>query len=318
MSILSTAEIQQDLATIGAALREVTVVVRAGREAGRQRRGTAGTPGGQGSGIVWGPGLVVTNAHVATDERLSVALPDHAPVPATLVAHDRRRDLAILRADPAAIGASHAATLGRPGTLRPGELVVALGHPLGVPHSLALGVVHTVGRASWQGDGVAAPALIHTDIRLAPGNSGGPLADVHGHVVGVNAMIANGLGVAISVDEVRHLLVAGEPRPRLGATLRPVTVRVGPASARTESFGMLVLETAADGAAARAGILPGDVLLGHAGRAFRSPDELLTLLHDAGAGSTLRLDVGRAGRRTSCVVTLGDVVASADSARRAA
>ena len=79
MSILSTAEIQQDLATIGAGLREVTVVVRAGR----QRRGGAGTPGGQGSGIVWGSGLVVTNAHVATDERLSVALPDHAPVPAT-------------------------------------------------------------------------------------------------------------------------------------------------------------------------------------------------------------------------------------------
>jgi serine protease Do len=238
-----------------------------------------------------------------------VALPDRPPVPATLVARDRRRDLAILRADPAAIGATHTAVLGAPAALRPGELVVALGHPLGVPHSLALGVVHTIGRASWQGDTVAAPALIHTDVRLAPGNSGGPLADVLGRVVGVNAMIANGLGVAVSVDEVRHLLVASEPRPRLGATLRAVTVRVGRDTPES-ALGMLVLETTAGGAAARGGILPGDVLLGHAGRPFRSPDEVLTLLHDAGAGSTLRLDVGRAGRRTSCVVTLGDALAT--------
>jgi len=303
MSILSTAAIQQDLATIGAALREVTVVVRSG--AARRSR----TPGGQGSGIVWSAdGLVVTNAHVATNARLSVELPDRSPVPAEVVLHDRRRDLALLRTDPSALGAPHPATLGHPGRLRSGELVVALGHPLGVPHSLALGVVHTTGRASWQGDSSASPALIHTDIRLAPGNSGGPLADVHGRVVGVNAMIAGGLGVAISVDEVRHLLVASEPRPRLGATLRPVAVRVGRGAGRDDALGLLVLETAAGGAAASAGILPGDVLLGHAGRPFRSTDDLLTLLHDAGAGGTVRLDVGRAGRRTSCLVALGDVV----------
>ncbi|AHG88992.1 PDZ/DHR/GLGF domain protein [Gemmatirosa kalamazoonensis] len=309
MSILSTAEIQQDLATIGAALRDVTVVVRGGHP--RRSR----SPDAQGSGIVWEPGLVVTNAHVATETTLSVELPDRAAVPATLVARDPRRDLAVLRVDPGELGARHTATIGDPDRLRPGELVVALGHPLGVPHSLALGVVHTVGKASWQGERATTPALIHTDIRLAPGNSGGPLADVRGRVLGVNAMIAGGLGVAISATEVRHLLLAAEPRPRLGATLREVTVRVGARGERDERLGLLVMETSAGGTAARAGLVQGDVLLGHAGRPFRSPDDLLALLHDAGPGGTLRLDVGRGGARLSLEVTLG---AAVGAERRAA
>ena len=309
MSILSTAEIQQDLATIGAALRDVTVVVRGGHP--RRSR----SPDAQGSGIVWAPGLVVTNAHVATETTLSVELPDRAAVPATLVTRDPRRDLAVLRVDPGELGARHTATIGHPDRLRPGELVVALGHPLGVPHSLALGVVHTVGKASWQGERATTPALIHTDIRLAPGNSGGPLADVRGRVLGVNAMIADGLGVAISATEVRHLLLAAEPRPRLGATLREVTVRVGARGQRDERLGLLVMETSAGGTAAGAGLVPGDVLLGHAGRPFRSADDLLALLHDAGPGGTVRLDVGRGGARLSLEVTLG---AAVGAERRAA
>jgi serine protease Do len=307
MSILSTAELQRDLAAIGAALREITVVVRTGR--GRRTR----TPGGQGSGVIWtADGVIVTNAHVATDDRVGIELPDGRSAAAHLVARDPRRDLAVLRIEPPG-GPLTAARLGDPERLRPGELIVALGHPLGVAHSLSLGVVHTTGRASWQGDSITAPALIHTDIRLAPGNSGGPLADVGGRVVGINAMIAGGLGVAVSVDEVRRYLIAGAPRPRLGATLRPVAVRMAePASV---AAGLLVLETTSGGAAARAGVLPGDVLLGHAGRPFRTPDDLLALLHDAGPGGTVRLDVGRAGHRTSVAIVLGPAV---DVDRRAA
>ena len=315
MSILATAEIQQDLATIGAALREITVVIRAARHPGERGDGRRSqTPTGQGSGIVWSAdGLVVTNAHVATSERLAVELATGRSAESQLVARDPSRDLAVLRVDPAAFGGPlRAAALGEPSRLRPGELVVALGHPLGVAHSLSLGVVHTTGRTSWQGDSVVTPALIHTDIRLAPGNSGGPLADVRGRVLGVNAMIAGGLGVAVSVDEVRRLLLASQPRPRLGATLRPVSVRL---RTEPETVGLLVLETTRQGAAGRAGIQPGDVLLGHAGRPFHAPDELLALLHDAGPGGALRLDVGRAGRRLSVTVELGPAV---DTERRAA
>jgi serine protease Do len=304
MSLLTTAELQRELASIGAALRQITVIV----STGRTRRGPRT---GQGSGIVWGTdGTIVTNAHVATSDALSIELADGRTADARLVSRDRRRDLAVARLEGVDGPPLVAATIGDPTTLRPGHLVVAHGHPLGINHSLSLGVVHTVGKASWQGDGIVGPSVIHTDIRLAPGNSGGPLADVHGRVLGVNAMIAGGLGVAVSVDEVRHLLLAGAPRPSLGATLQAVAVRMG----GTVGAGLLVLETTRHGAADRSGILPGDVLLGHAGRPFRGADDLLLLLHDAGAGATLRLDIGRAGRRLTTTVELGPVT----PARRAA
>jgi serine protease Do len=208
MSILSTAAIQQDLAAVGAALRRVTVVVRAGARHASGRRARA--PGGGGSGIVVGAdGTIVTNAHVATDRHLVVELHDGRSADARLVARDPGRDLALLRIDASALDEPLAvATVGDSTTLRPGQLVVAIGHPLGVAHALALGVVHTIGRATWQGAAEGAPTMIHTDIRLAPGNSGGPLADVQGRVVGVNTMIAGGLGVAVSIDEVRRLLAA--------------------------------------------------------------------------------------------------------------
>jgi serine protease Do len=310
MSLLSTAELQQELASIGAALRQITASVST-----RGRHGSG--PAGQGSGIVWdADGTIVTNAHVATAEAMTVALADGAPADATLVARDPGRDLAILRADPSSLGAPLVpATPGSPDSLRPGELVVALGHPLGVPHAMALGVVHTIGPASWQqGRTIGSPSLIKTDIRLAPGNSGGPLADVRGRVLGVNAMIAGGLGVAVSIDEVRRLLARDLPRPRLGATLRPVAVRRA-AEGSAIGVGLLVLEIARGGAAERAGLLPGDVLLGHAGRPFGGADDVVALLHDAGPGATLRLDVGRAGKRRSVVVELGPTV---DPRRRAA
>jgi serine protease Do len=142
------------------------------------------------------------------------------------------------------------------------------------------------------------------DIRLAPGNSGGPLADARGRIVGVNSMIVGGLGFAISVDAVRALIASAAPRPTLGVQLRPVHVRV-PVSAERTSVALVVLTTEASGAAAQAGIIPGDLLLGHAGRPFHSPDDLTSLLRDAGAGGTLRIDVGRGGKQMSVEVRLG-------------
>jgi serine protease Do len=288
VSILSSASIQQDLAGVEAVLRALTVVVRTGD----RRRG------GHGSGIVWSDdGTIVTNAHVATAERAEVELADGRRIEARRVALDPRRDLALLRTDALPVTPP---LLGEPATLRPGQVVVALGHPMGVANSLTFGIVHSVGRAGGAGN----PAIIRADIRLAPGNSGGPLADATGRLLGVNSMIVGGLGVAVSIDEVRQFVVAQRPRPSLGATLRSVAVR-RPGDPTTMEHALLVLETTAGGAAERGGLLPGDVLLGHAGRPFASPDDLLALLHDAGPGGTLRLDVGRGGRRTTREVTLG-------------
>ena len=294
-SPFSTTEIQQDLTALSASLRDVTVVIRS--HTGRRGRSAVG----QGSGVLWTPdGQIVTNAHVATTDDATVTFADGRSSEARVVARDRRRDLAVLRADrtPQRAFVPSNAAIGEPSTMRAGEIVVALGHPLGIEHALALGVLHAAPTAR-------SPYVV-ADIRLAPGNSGGPLADVRGRIVGINSMIVGQLGVAVSVDAVRGLLVSIAPRPTLGVELRPVDVRV-PAGAKSPSVGMLVLAIEPDSAAARAGILLGDVLLGFAGHPFRSADQLASVLRDAGPGATLRLDVGRGGRRITCEVQLGAI-----------
>ncbi|HET9726052.1 MAG TPA: trypsin-like peptidase domain-containing protein [Gemmatimonadales bacterium] len=170
-------------------LRRVTVQVRAGERSA-------------GAGVVWlRHGLVVTNAHVATGPAADVVLPDGRTVRARLLARDPDRDLAALALPP---GDHEAAARADARGLRPGELVVAVGHPLGVAYAVALGLVH---RVPTGGRGPA--AWLQADIRLAPGNSGGPLADAAGRIVGINAMIVGGLGFAVPshvVDRFLHEL----------------------------------------------------------------------------------------------------------------
>ena len=201
MALIHIAEIEHDLAAVGAALRAITVAVQ-----------TRGARSGQGSGILWdADGTIVTNAHVVQGDAARVTLADGRAMEARVIAWDPRRDLAVLRlARGDSAGAPlPVAPLGDPSRLRAGELVVALGHPLGVPHALALGAVHAAG----------SPRALHVvaDIRLAPGNSGGPLADAQGRVVGVNSMVVGGLGVAVSVHAVRRLLESVAARTRRAA-----------------------------------------------------------------------------------------------------
>lgn len=148
---------------------------------GHGRGSSAGAPAG--AGVVWrADGLILTNAHVAKGA-VSVVLPDRRVLPARLAARDVEHDLAALVVE--ATGLS-AAEIGDSDALRVGELVLAVGNPLGVVRALSAGLVHATGRR-----------FIQADLRLAPGNSGGPLADARGRVVGLNAMIVGGLAVAV-------------------------------------------------------------------------------------------------------------------------
>ena len=206
-----------------------------------------------GSGIVWTPQLIVTNAHVARRDRHGIDLWDGRKLDARVIRRDLRRDLALLSValmSPAVDAPP--ARMGDSGALRPGQIVVAVGNPLGFIGALSSGVVHGQDRR-W----------VRANIRLAPGNSGGPLADVEGRVVGINTMIAGGLAFAIPSNAVAAFVASANganPPPMLGVTLRPVSV------------GLLVLEVEPDSPAARASLLQGDVLIG-----FDSPDDL----HDA-------------------------------------
>jgi len=198
----------EDLDHVALALRAVTVVVRSNPARG----GSLGPhrSSAQGAGIVWSPdGTIVTNAHVAAGESATITLADGRVAEARRVAHDARRDLALFHVDTARLGGSPLPVpiIGDPSTLRPGDLVLGFGHPLGVEYALAMGVVHAT-------PDVRRTPYVVADIRLAPGNSGGPLSDARGRIVGVNSMVVGGLGVAVSVDAVRSLVAAVRDRRR--------------------------------------------------------------------------------------------------------
>ena len=156
--------------------------------------------GGAGAGVVWGgSGLVVTNAHCAPrGSQMQIAQEGRTHAARTLAYHPRH-DLALVGS----------ATVGGPllelrpaASLRAGELVFAYGHPLGVSDALAMGVIHGIAR-----DGRTGGArFVIADVRLAPGNSGGPLVDADGRLVGINSMVVNGLGVAIPADTVARFV----------------------------------------------------------------------------------------------------------------
>jgi serine protease Do len=197
--MIGTAAAERELGAVADSLREITVGVHA---AGDRRAG-------EGAGVIWHrEGLVVTNAHCVRHRRLSVRTGDGRSLDAAVVAHDPRLDLALLEA-PGLRG--RAPLLGDIDSLRAGELLVALGHPLGVPGALAIGVLHAVARDPRSG----AVRWICADVRLAPGNSGGPLADAAGRVVGINTMIAGGLGLAIPAPVVQRFVA--RVRPALAA-----------------------------------------------------------------------------------------------------
>jgi serine protease Do len=180
---------------VAEALGRVTVHVHAG---GRSA----------GAGVVWlRSGLVVTNAHVAVGPRAEVVLPDGRALPARVIGRDTGRDLAALAVT--ADGLEAALRTDARG-LRAGELVVALGHPFGVSYAASLGVVHRAPGPAQEPGG-----WMQADIRLGPGNSGGPLADISGRVVGINAMIVRGLGIAVPTHVVEgfvHEVESGRPR----------------------------------------------------------------------------------------------------------
>ena len=150
---------------------------------------------GVGAGIIWpsnGRSLVMTNAHVVPARRGNrLVVEDDAGhrVDAEVIGRDAERDLALLALEEVGDEWPDAARIGDPRALRAGELVVALGHPFGVGGALSLGIVHAApkGEDGW----------VRADVRLAPGNSGGPLATLDGAIVGINCMIARGLGIAV-------------------------------------------------------------------------------------------------------------------------
>jgi serine protease Do len=255
-----------------------------GEIAERLRRSTVhvrldGGSAGSGSGVIWsGDGLIVTNAHVARGERAAVELWDGRELEGRVTARDTRRDLASLRVN--GVSGLEPAAPGDSGALRPGELVIAVGNPLGFTGALSTGVVHALGPLA----GLGPRNWVQAAVRLLPGNSGGPLADARGRVVGINTMIVRGLALAIPSNTVADFLRRGTSSVSLGVVIQPV------------QEGLLVLKVLPGSPAEAASLLIGDLLVGAGGRTFRSPDDLADAL-DANNGGSLSLDFMRGERR---------------------
>lgn len=287
--------ITDELATVAENLRKVTVQVRSSSYGG-------------GSGVIWqsslhplqlprqqgrdkdklllpgteGGSLIITNAHVATNNRATVELWDGQVFEAVRTNIDPTKDLAALKIDATDLPT---ATIGNSDALRVGEFVLAVGNPFGDSGAVTSGIIH----ASHQ-------RMVMADIRLFPGNSGGPLADCLGRVIGINTMIVNGLGVAIPSLAVEGFLRGN--RQKLGVTVQPVVVD----ATNKRTLGLFVLSVNSGSAAEAAGVLVGDVLMGVSGQHFTRLDDLSKYLERTDSTKPLPLQILRGGQQLVCQV----------------
>ena len=167
----------------------------------------AGPHGPAGAAIAWADGgLFVTSAHVIRSPRMTVVTPDGRRVPGELVWQERRRDIALVRAPAAAMPPVRTAD---PLAMRPGSLVLAIGHPFGLVDAISTGVLQSVGELPLELDfDGRRMRWVQADVRLGPGNSGGPLANADGQVIGVATMIVAGMALAVPAPDVEALVAS--------------------------------------------------------------------------------------------------------------
>jgi S1-C subfamily serine protease len=290
-------------AVIGVTERVGPAVVRV--ETGPKLR-NARERGGLGSGIVISPdGLVLTNSHVVgSSKEIRLRDIEGFVTDAHVLGTDPDTDLALLRAD----GARDLryASLGNSKTLRRGQLVVAIGNPLGFESTVTAGVVSALGRSIRSVSGGTIEDVIQTDAALNPGNSGGPLVSSNAEVIGINTAIINGAqGICFAVasntaqfvlsEIIRHGYVRRAYIGVAGQTA-PIPRRHAVVAGVDNKMGALLMQIEPDGPAARAGLLPGDVVIKLDRVEINGVDDLIRSLDRDRIDRTLEMDVLRLGR----------------------
>jgi S1-C subfamily serine protease len=294
---------------VAEAASQGVVAIRTVSARGQERRH------GGGSGFAFTPdGLILTNSHVVHGARgLRVETTEGADAQADLVGEDPHTDTAVIRAGIRL----QALTLGSSRALRVGQVAIAIGNPLGFDCTVTTGVVSALGRSLRAASGRLIDNVIQTDAALNPGNSGGPLVDTGGRVIGMNTAIiagAQGICFAIAVDTVRDVALQLLRNGRVRRANLGVAAQTMPLSARVrrhfelgEPAAVRVTEVEPDGPAARAGIERGDIIIGFAGHPVGGVDDLHRLLVEAQIGRDTVVEVLRRSRRQSVNVRPRDL-----------
>lgn len=270
------------------------------RFGGRQPREEAPLARGEGSGFIVSPdGTILTNAHVVADATtVTVRLTDRREYTAKVIGVDPRTDIAVIKIDGHDLPTVR---IGDPSALRPGEWVVAIGSPFGFDNSVTAGIVSATSRSL--PDGQYTP-FIQTDAAVNPGNSGGPLFNMAGEVVGINSQIYSrtggfmGISFAIPIDIaigvkdqlVRHGRVE---RGRIGVVVQDVGQQLADSFGLDRPRGALVSQVEAEGPAARAGVRAGDVVLSVNGQTIERSGQLSTVISQLKPGSRASIEVWR-------------------------
>jgi serine protease Do len=278
-------------------------------------------PRGQGSGFIISPdGYVMTNHHVVEGaDEIIVTLPDKREFKGHLVGSDQRSDVALVKIDGTALPSSK---IGDPVKLKVGEWVIAIGSPFGLQNTVTAGIVSAKGRET----GELLP-FIQTDAAVNPGNSGGPLINMHGEVVGVNSQIFTtsgayaGISFAIPIDEAirisDQLRTSGKVvRGKIGVLIGEVSREVAEAIGLQKAAGALVSSVESDGPADKAGVKPGDVIIKYDGRPVESSNDLRRMVASTKPGSKVSATVWRNGAPRDLQVTVGEMQADQPHAMR--
>ena len=340
-AIASVAQLQTDYADLVAKVAPAVVLIEVTKKAEIQpangqaippgspfehffeQFGLPGMPGGQGgpapemSGVGTGfvinaDGKIVTNAHVVEGaDKVTVTLADGRKVDAKVIGSDPATDIALIQADAKDLPT---VSFGSSDTLRVGEGVVAIGSPFGLGNTVTSGIVSALGRDIRSGP---FDNYIQTDAAINKGNSGGPLFNASGDVVGINTAIFSptggsvGIGFAVPADTAQRVIADLEgdgkvERGWLGVHIQPVSDDIAAALGMDKASGVLITEVTSDTPAAKAGLARGDIVTSVDGKPVVEPRDLTRLIATAAPGSEVTLGLLHGGKSSETKVTLGE------------
>jgi 2-alkenal reductase len=275
-----------------------------------------------GSGvIITEDGYILTNNHVVEGTKtLSVILNDGTEHPAELVSRDVFADLAVLKIEGNVPGV---ATIGNSDNLKPGETVIAIGSPLGTfRNSVTVGVISATGRSIDTGEGYTIEDLIQTDAAINQGNSGGPLLNLAGEVIGINTLVIRGSGISITNAEAlgfaipsntasmiaQHIIDKGYfARPYLGTAYQNITPRIASWYNLPVNFGAYITNIDRNSPAALSGLRPGDIITKIGEIAIDEDQSFINALFEYEPNQVVTIEFAREDQLMSVEVTLGEM-----------